>query len=143
MHFYRCPDFAATSAYADTDGFFADLAAVFRAEIAALAEAGCRYIQLDEVAIALLCDPNIRAMVLEAGSDPDALVGLYVKAINDAVADCPADVVLGVHMCRGNFKGHYLGAGGDESVAEKFFTGPHGNHFLPAEAAPRAARARP
>src|SRR5215510_4226758 len=63
MHFYRCTDFAAKSAYPDTDDFFADLAAVFRAEIAALAEAGCRYIQLDEVAIALLCDPNIRAMV--------------------------------------------------------------------------------
>ena len=138
MHFYRCTDFAAKSAYPDTDDFFADLAAVFRAEIAALAEAGCRYIQLDEVAIALLCDPNIRAMVLEAGSDPDALVELYVKAINDAVADCPAEVVLGVHMCRGNFRGHYLGAGSYESVAEKFFTGTNVNHFLLEFDTPRA-----
>jgi 5-methyltetrahydropteroyltriglutamate--homocysteine methyltransferase len=138
MHFYRCTDFAAASAYPDTDDFFADLAAVFRAEIAVLAEAGCRYIQLDEVAIALLCDPNICAMVLKAGSDPDALVDLYVKAINDAVADCPADVVLGVHMCRGNFKGNYLGAGGYESVAEKFFTGTNVNHFLLEFDTPRA-----
>jgi methionine synthase II (cobalamin-independent) len=138
MHFYRCTDFAAASAYPDTDDFFADLAAVFRAEIAALAEAGCRYIQLDEVAIALLCDPNIRAMVLKAGSDPDALVDLYVEAINDAVADCPAGVVVGVHMCRGNFKGHYLGAGGYESVAEKFFTDTNVNHFLLEFDTPRA-----
>jgi 5-methyltetrahydropteroyltriglutamate--homocysteine methyltransferase len=138
MHFYRCTDFAAKDAYTDVDAFFADLAAVFRAEIAALADAGCRYIQLDEVAIALLCDPNIRAMVLAAGQDPDALVDLYVKAINDAVAGCPADVVLGVHMCRGNFKGHYLGAGGYESVAEKFFTGTDVNHFLLEFDTPRA-----
>jgi len=68
--------------------------------------------------------------VQRAGSDPDALVELYVKAINDAVADCPADVVLGVHMCRGNFKGHYLGAGGYESVAERFFSRARVNHFL-------------
>jgi 5-methyltetrahydropteroyltriglutamate--homocysteine methyltransferase len=138
MHFYRCTDFAAKSAYADVDTFFADLAAVFRAEIAALADAGCRYIQLDEVAIALLCDPNISAMVQQAGSDPDALVDLYVQAINDAVADCPAEVMLGVHMCRGNFKGHYLGAGGYESVAEKFFTGTNVNHFLLEFDTPRA-----
>jgi 5-methyltetrahydropteroyltriglutamate--homocysteine methyltransferase len=33
-------------------------------------------------------------------------------------------------MCRGNFKGHYLGAGGYESVAERFFTAARVNHFL-------------
>ena len=56
-----------------------------------------------------------------SGSDPDALVDLYIEGINQAVADAPADVLVGVHMCRGNFKGHYLGAGGYESVAERFF----------------------
>ena len=93
----------------------------FEQEIGALAKAGCRYIQLDEVAVALLCDPAIREQIARVGSDPDALVDLYIDSINQAVADCPADVVIGVHMCRGNFKGHYLGAGGYESVAERFF----------------------
>ena len=60
MHFYRCTDFAAASAYRDVEGFFADVTQIFREEIKGLVEAGCRYIQLDEVAVALLCDPAIR-----------------------------------------------------------------------------------
>ncbi|HEX3430925.1 MAG TPA: 5-methyltetrahydropteroyltriglutamate--homocysteine S-methyltransferase [Rhizomicrobium sp.] len=138
MHFYRCNDFAAREAYQDVDAFMADLAAAFRAEIAALAEAGCRYVQLDEVAIALLCDPAIRAQVEAAGSAPDALVDLYIDVINQAVAGCPADMVVGVHMCRGNFKGHYLAAGGYGSVAERFFANTAVDHFLLEFDTPRA-----
>jgi Methionine synthase II (cobalamin-independent) len=131
MHFYRCTDFADKSVYADVETFFADLARVFQEEIADLVKAGCRYIQLDEVAIALLCDPAIRRKVEDAGQNPDRLVDLYIKSLNDAVAGAPADVVFGVHMCRGNFKGHYLAAGGYESVAERFFH-QHQGQSLPA-----------
>jgi 5-methyltetrahydropteroyltriglutamate--homocysteine methyltransferase len=130
MHFYRCDDFADRGVYSDVDRFFEDLSRVFQQEIAELAEAGCRYIQLDEVAVALLCDPTIRNQIERSASEPDDLVDLYVKSINDAVAHCPADVAIGVHMCRGNFKGHYLGAGGYESVAERFFADTNVNHFL-------------
>src|SRR5512144_451501 len=66
MHFYRCNDFADKAIYADTGGFFADLAAVYQQEIGELAKAGCRYIQLDEVAVALLCDPAIRDQITRA-----------------------------------------------------------------------------
>jgi 5-methyltetrahydropteroyltriglutamate--homocysteine methyltransferase len=138
MHFYRCSDFAAPQAYRDVDAFFADLAAAFRAEIAALGEAGCRYVQLDEVAVALLCDPAIRAQVEAAGSAPDRLVDLYIDAINQAVAGRPADMVVGVHMCRGNFKGHYLAAGGYGSVAAQFFAHADVDHFLLEYDTPRA-----
>jgi methionine synthase II (cobalamin-independent) len=138
MHFYRCGDFAAPHAYQDVDAFFADLAVAFRAEIAALGEAGCRYVQLDEVAVALLCDPTIRAQVEAAGSAPDRLVDLYIDAINQAVAGRPADMVVGVHMCRGNFRGHYLAAGGYGSVAERFFADTQVDHFLLEYDTPRA-----
>ncbi len=130
MHFYRCTDFADRSVYANVDAFFADLGRIYREEIADLAKAGCRYIQLDEVAIALLCDPAIRKKVEDVGQMPDRLVDLYIESLNAAVADAPSGVVFGVHMCRGNFKGHYLGAGGYESVAERFFTRTKVNHFL-------------
>jgi 5-methyltetrahydropteroyltriglutamate--homocysteine methyltransferase len=130
MHFYRCTDFADAAVYRDAENFFADLTAIYRAEIAALAGAGCRYIQLDEVALALLCDPAIRNKVEAAGQEPDRLVTLYIDALNDAVAGAPPDMIFGVHMCRGNFRGHYLGAGGYESVAERFFTAARVNHFL-------------
>jgi 5-methyltetrahydropteroyltriglutamate--homocysteine methyltransferase len=138
MHFFRCNDFAAPRAYREIDAFLADLAAAFRAEIAALAEAGCRYVQLDEVAVALLCDPAIRAQVEAAGSMPDRLVDLYIDVINQAVAGRPADMVIGVHMCRGNFKGHYLAAGGYGSVAERFFANTEVDHFLLEYDTPRA-----
>ena len=66
------------------------------------------------------------------------MVELYIKSINDAVADAPAEVVFGVHMCRGNFKGHYLGSGSYESVAEQFFATCNVNHFLLEYDTPRA-----
>ena len=96
------------------------------------------YIQLDEVAVALLCDPAIRDQIARTGSNPDGLVDLYIESINQAISTCPAEVSVGVHMCRGNFKGHYLGAGGYESVAERFFANTRVNHFLLEYDTPRA-----
>ena len=138
MHFLRFADFAQPSAYSDVDRYFADLVAVFAQEIADLTDAGCRYLQLDEIAVALLCDPSIRERVAGAGGDPDALIERYIEAINGAVAACSADVVVGVHMCRGNLKGNYLADGGYESVAERFFAGIRANHFLLEYDTPRA-----
>ena len=143
MHFYRCTDFADAAAYATAESFFADLIRIYREEIAALADAGCRYIQLDEVALALLCDPAIRAKVEEAGAEPDRLVDLYIESLNEAVSGAPPDVTFGVHMCRGNFKGHYLGTGGYESVAERFFARARVNHFLLEYDTARAGDFRP
>ena len=130
MHFFRCTDFADRTAYPTAEGFFADLARIFRDEIAELAKAGCRHIQLDEVAIAQLCDPTIRKKIEDAGQKPDHLVDMYIESINEAFAGAPPDVICAVHMCRGNFKGRYLAAGGYESVAERFFSRTKANHFL-------------
>jgi 5-methyltetrahydropteroyltriglutamate--homocysteine methyltransferase len=138
MHFFRFSDFADPKVYADVGSFFADLVGVYRDEIAELARAGCKYIQLDEVAIALLCDGAIRSKVAAAGGDPDALVDLYIDAINGAVSACASEVVVGVHMCRGNFRGRYLGEGGYESMAERFFARTNANHFLLEYDTPRA-----
>jgi 5-methyltetrahydropteroyltriglutamate--homocysteine methyltransferase len=138
MHFYRSADFADRLAYSDVDEFFVDLAKVFQQEIDELAQAGCRYVQLDEVAVALLCDPTIREEVRRSGNNPDTLVDLYIEGINQALATCPTNVTVGIHMCRGNFKGHYLAAGGYESVAERFFARVRANHFLLEYDTPRA-----
>jgi 5-methyltetrahydropteroyltriglutamate--homocysteine methyltransferase len=143
MHFYRCTDFADRAVYPERDAFFADLAAIYRGEIADLARAGCRYLQLDEVAVAMLCDPAIRAQVTAAGQDPDVLIDTYVAALNAAVAEAPADMWIGVHMCRGNFRGRYLSAGGYESVAERFFQRTNVSHFLLEYDTARAGDFRP
>jgi 5-methyltetrahydropteroyltriglutamate--homocysteine methyltransferase len=138
MHFLRFSDFADPAAYGDVDRFFCDLTAAFQQEIAELVAAGCRYLQIDEIACALLCDRAIRDRVAGAGGDPDALVERYIEAINGAVAGCPDDVVIGIHMCRGNFRGRHLAEGGYDWVAERFFAGANANHFLLEFDTPRA-----
>jgi 5-methyltetrahydropteroyltriglutamate--homocysteine methyltransferase len=130
MHFFRCTDFADAAAYPTVDAYFADLIGIFRDEIADLAKAGCRYIQLDEVAIAQLCDPDIRKRVEATGAEPERLVDLYIESLTDIVSAAPAGVVIGLHICRGNLKGHYLAAGGYESVSERLFGRVAANHFL-------------
>jgi 5-methyltetrahydropteroyltriglutamate--homocysteine methyltransferase len=138
MHFYRFNDWGDRSAYRDASAFFADLGKVYQQEIAELAAAGCRYVQIDEVAIAILCDPAAREKVKAMGEDPDRLVELYIEAINQAVANRPRDVRVGVHVCRGNYKGMYLSEGGYDSVAEKFFGRTNVDHFLLEFDTPRA-----
>jgi 5-methyltetrahydropteroyltriglutamate--homocysteine methyltransferase len=130
MHFWRGGDYAAPGLYDSTRAFFRDLSEIYRAEIADLAAAGCRYIQLDEVALAMLCDPAVRKQVTDGGSDPLPLVELYVEAIAEAVAGAPRNVAVGVHMCRGNFKGKYLAEGGYDEIAKSLFGCAGVTHFL-------------
>ena len=143
MHFYRFTQWGEPGVYPDARAFFADLGGVYQAEIADLARAGCRYVQLDEVALAVLCDPAAREQVKNAGGDPEELVDLYVDGINEAVKDLPAGIVVGVHMCRGNYKGMYLSEGGYDSVAEKLFGRARVNHFLLEFDTPRAGSFEP
>jgi len=138
MHYWRVGNWTDPGIYRDAKEFFADLGRAYQQEIAELAAAGCQYVQLDEVALANLCDPVSRYKAKALGADPDSLVELYVEAINEAVRNLPADMVVGVHMCRGNFKGKYLSEGGYDSVADKLFNGARVNHFLLEYDTPRA-----
>lgn len=143
MHLYRFTDWGAKSAYTDPRAFFVDLGKVYQGEIADLYKSGCRYVQLDEVALAMLCDPALQAKVRAAGGNPDGLVDLYVDAINEAVKGCPADLAVGVHMCRGNYKGMYLSEGGYTSIAERLFNRANVTHFLLEFDTPRAGDFQP
>ena len=136
MHFWRFTDWG--RGYDSAEAFFKDLGKVYEAEIADLARAGCKYVQLDEVAIAILCDPAARDKVKAAGGDPERLVDLYIDAINQAVKGRPKGMTVGVHVCRGNYKGMYLSEGGYDSVAEHFFGRAHVDHFLLEFDTPRA-----
>ncbi len=130
MHFWRGSRYAEPGLYGSPREFFRELGAVYRAEIAELAAAGCRYVQLDEVALAMLCDPAVRARVVADGNDPAALVALYVEAIGEAVGGAPPEMAVGVHMCRGNFKGKYLAEGGYDEIARSLFGTAGVSHFL-------------
>jgi 5-methyltetrahydropteroyltriglutamate--homocysteine methyltransferase len=110
-----------TAAYPDMDEFFADLANVYREEIKALYDAGCRYVQIDEVNLAFLCDPKIRAQVAAIGEDPDALPGTYARLLNDTLRGKPEDLVVCLHLCRGNHMSSWMAEGGYDPVAETTF----------------------
>ncbi|HEY3919542.1 MAG TPA: 5-methyltetrahydropteroyltriglutamate--homocysteine S-methyltransferase [Stellaceae bacterium] len=106
--------------YPDRQAFFAALIAVMREEIADLARRGCAYLQMDEVPIAVLCDPKNQARVRQRGEDPDALIDTYIDAINQSIAERPPGMRVAVHLCRGNL-GHGMADGGYEPVADRLF----------------------
>jgi 5-methyltetrahydropteroyltriglutamate--homocysteine methyltransferase len=109
------------NAYPDMDMFFEDLAACYRAEIAALYAAGCRYIQLDDTNLAYLCDPKMRADAKERGEDPNELPRTYAALINSVIDNRPSDLTVGIHLCRGNYRSTWFAEGGYEPVAEVLF----------------------
>lgn len=121
MHFWRLKETLDSGSYGDEEAYFADLARVFNDEIKDLASRGCTYVQIDEVPLAMLCDAGIREQVSAAGRDPEKLAHRYVQLINECVAEAPVSVTLGLHLCRGNFKGQWLSEGGYDSVAELLF----------------------
>jgi 5-methyltetrahydropteroyltriglutamate--homocysteine methyltransferase len=109
------------TAYPDMERFFADVIAVYRAEIEDLAAAGCRYVQLDDTNLAYLCDPRLRDRVKSIGEDPDKLPHLYARLINGAIAGRPADMKISIHLCRGNSLSRGHAEGGYEPVADAIF----------------------
>jgi len=109
------------SVYPDIEQFFDDLTQVYREEIAALYAASCRYLQIDDTNLPFLCDPKLRDHVRKIGEDPDTLPALYVRLLNDAVRDKPADMTVCMHMCRGNHASSWVAEGGYDAVAEVVF----------------------
>jgi 5-methyltetrahydropteroyltriglutamate--homocysteine methyltransferase len=119
-HFFSGDKSLRSSPYRDRPSFFADVGAIYRQEIADLAGLGCTYLQIDEVPIAVLCDPKNQQRVRERGEDPEQLIDDYIAAINDSVRDRPATMTVCVHLCRGN-AGHGQASGGYDPVAERLF----------------------
>jgi 5-methyltetrahydropteroyltriglutamate--homocysteine methyltransferase len=121
LHFRGGREAIDAAAYPEMAGFYADLARLYREEIADLAAAGCRYLQIDEVNLAYLCDPELRRQVANIGEDPEALPATYAKLINDSIAGRPADMTVCMHLCRGNFAGAWVAEGGYDAIAELLF----------------------
>jgi 5-methyltetrahydropteroyltriglutamate--homocysteine methyltransferase len=109
------------AAYPSLDTFFADLGAAYRKVVRSFADAGCRYLQLDEVFIALLCDEAYCRRVKDEGDDPKRLGEIYGDLINEAMSDIPRDMTITMHLCRGNYKSTFMGTGGYDPVAEILF----------------------
>jgi 5-methyltetrahydropteroyltriglutamate--homocysteine methyltransferase len=143
MHFWRLDRAIEPGVYDGKEQYFADLAAVYRQEIAALAALGATYIQLDDVPLAMLCDPLIRERVRATGVDPEELIRAYVALFNDCLRNKPDGVHVAVHFCRGNYKGHFLSEGGYGTVAEALFNVLQADSFFLEYDSTRAADFRP
>jgi 5-methyltetrahydropteroyltriglutamate--homocysteine methyltransferase len=109
------------AAYPDMKDFFADLAQAYHEEIAELAASGCRYLQIDDVNFAYLCDLKMREGAKKIGEDPEKLPLLYANLINECIKDRPADMAVCTHLCRGNFRSSWVAEGGYDPVAEVLF----------------------
>jgi 5-methyltetrahydropteroyltriglutamate--homocysteine methyltransferase len=108
--------------YPDEERFWQDLSAAYAAEVAALAELGCTYLQLDDTSLAYLNDPAQRAMLAARGDDAEHQHLRNIRQINAAIADRPAGMVVTTHMCRGNFRSSWVAEGGYDFVAEALFS---------------------
>jgi 5-methyltetrahydropteroyltriglutamate--homocysteine methyltransferase len=121
LHFRGGRKAISESVYPDLDDFYRDLGSAYNKAVRAFADAGCRYLQLDETNLAYLCDPEQRQAVRERGEDPDRLPEIYARMINAAIAGRPTDMRVTMHLCRGNFRSSWIAEGGYEPVAEILF----------------------
>jgi 5-methyltetrahydropteroyltriglutamate--homocysteine methyltransferase len=143
MHFFLGPRSADERVYPDIEGFYADLADIYRDEIRELAALGCTYLQLDDTALPCNCDDHARADVRARGEDPDALTARYVRLANEVLSACPPGMAKAVHMCRGNLRGAWMAEGGYEPIAERVFNDLAVDAFLLEFDTPRAGDFRP
>jgi 5-methyltetrahydropteroyltriglutamate--homocysteine methyltransferase len=121
LHFRYGRDAVPESIYPDMEDFYRDLGRSYARVVRAFADAGCRYLQLDEVNLAYLCDPELRSQVAARGDDPDKLLMIYADMINAAISDIPADMTITMHLCRGNFRSSFVASGGYDPVADVLF----------------------
>lgn len=121
FHFFRLAKAVSPSAYPDFARYFDDLVAIYRTEVSELVQAGCRYLQLDEVPVAMLCDEDVRRQAAAEGGEPMALLATYLGLIERILAGRPPRLTTGMHLCRGNFRSRWMASGGYEPVADKLF----------------------
>ena len=121
LHFRYGRDAVPASIYPSMDDFYSDLGETYRKVVHAFADAGCRYLQLDEVNLAYLCDPALRQQITDRGENPDTLPSIYADMINKAISDIPSDMTITMHLCRGNFRSSFVASGGYEPIAELLF----------------------
>jgi 5-methyltetrahydropteroyltriglutamate--homocysteine methyltransferase len=121
LHFRYGREAVPESVHPTMEEFYRDLGQSYRKAVRAFADAGCRYLQLDEVNLAYLCDPSLREHIVARGEDPATLPSLYAGLINAAISGIPPDMTITMHLCRGNFRSSFVASGGYGPVAEVLF----------------------
>jgi 5-methyltetrahydropteroyltriglutamate--homocysteine methyltransferase len=120
-HFRTAKEDIHPTEYRDVEILFADLAKTYAKAVKAFYDAGCRYLQMDDIFFAYLCDPKIRAQRAADGTDPDWLISKYAKIMHEAIAGRPDDMLIAMHMCRGNFQSTWVAEGAYDPAADAVF----------------------
>ena len=79
LHFRQGRSSISKEVYPDLDAYFDDVAAAYKKAIRAFYDAGCRYLQLDDTAWSMICDPKEREHSRGRGDDPDSLPAKYAS----------------------------------------------------------------
>jgi 5-methyltetrahydropteroyltriglutamate--homocysteine methyltransferase len=111
------------SVYPDIEDFWSDLTSAYAAQVKAVSDLGCRYLQFDDTSLAYLNDPRQREEMASKGEDAEHLHETYIRHINEALEDRPPELTVTTHMCRGNFRSSWVAEGGYDFVAEALFGG--------------------
>jgi methionine synthase II (cobalamin-independent) len=143
LHFRGGDAAVLATAYKDVDRFWDDTVEAFRCELQALADAGCRYVQIDETAFAKFGDPEVQEALKARGDDWSALIDKYVAVTNRVLADAPQGLRIGMHLCRGNRGGLWHSEGSYDDVAERLFNALNIQFYLLEYDTPRAGTFAP
>lgn len=109
--------------YRDREAFLQDTISAYRKAIQAFYAAGCRYLQLDDTAWSDLFSEEGHGKLRAKGLDPAEEMKVMQRMINESIADKPADLVITMHICRGNYKSNFFASGGYDYASETIFGG--------------------
>ena len=112
-----------TDFYDKKEDFYRDVIPAYHALIRDLYDAGCRYLQIDDTAWTSFFTEEERDRLRAEGSDPDQLIHQFADAINGAIADRPDDLLVTMHICRGNFRSTFFTSGSYEDAGKIIFGG--------------------
>jgi 5-methyltetrahydropteroyltriglutamate--homocysteine methyltransferase len=106
----------------NTKEFYNDTVAAYQKAIQAFYDAGCRYLQLDDTSwIDFVSEDRINAVVEKTGMKVEDIIDTRVRCLNDAIARKPEDMLITMHICRGNFRSTYITSGGYDQISDAIF----------------------
>ncbi len=120
-HFRTTPDNIYPKEYSDNENLFFDIAQAYKKAVKEFYEIGCRYLQMDDIFFAYLCDPDHRSVRTKFGENPDDLINKYAWMLNESIKDRPDDMTIGMHLCRGNFKSNFAAKGAYDPAVDAVF----------------------
>ncbi|MFC3418526.1 5-methyltetrahydropteroyltriglutamate--homocysteine S-methyltransferase [Salinicoccus hispanicus] len=114
--------------YPDVEEYADDVIKAYQDAIQAFYDAGCRYLQLDDVYIAGLSAPEVPFN--DSGYDRETLINLALRVVNGALEKKPEDLIVTTHLCRGNYRSKWAFEGSYAKIAPVLFAKEQVNGFF-------------